>query len=55
MYDFIVIGAGYGGLTAASLLAKSNKKVLVLESHYSIGGCAGWSVSLSLEKTKCLK
>ncbi len=42
MYDFIIIGAGYGGLTAASLLAKSNKKVLVLESHYSIGGCAGY-------------
>ena len=42
MYDFIIIGAGYGGLTAASLLAKSNKKVLVLESHYSIGGCAGF-------------
>ena len=42
MYDFIIIGAGYGGLAAASLLAKSNKKVLVLESHYSIGGCAGY-------------
>ena len=42
MYDFIIIGAGYGGLTAASLLAKSNKKVLILESHYSIGGCAGF-------------
>ncbi|MBG08558.1 MAG: hypothetical protein CME68_07355 [Halobacteriovoraceae bacterium] len=42
MYDFIIIGAGYGGLTAASLLARSNKKVLILESHYSIGGCAGF-------------
>ncbi|HYL98980.1 MAG TPA: NAD(P)/FAD-dependent oxidoreductase [Blastocatellia bacterium] len=38
-YDAIVIGSGIGGLTAANLLAKhSNKKVLVLERHYTAGG-----------------
>ena len=41
-YDFIVVGAGYGGLTAAALLAKENYNVLILESHYSIGGCASF-------------
>ena len=38
-YDVIVIGSGLGGLTTASLLAKINKKkVLVLERHYELGG-----------------
>jgi phytoene dehydrogenase-like protein len=39
-YDAIIIGAGLGGLTAAAKLAKSGKKVLVLEQHYVPGGCA---------------
>lgn len=42
MYDFIVIGAGYSGLTTAALLAKEKKKILVLESHNVIGGCASY-------------
>lgn len=36
--DVIVIGSGIGGLTFAALLAKSGKKVLVLEQHYLAGG-----------------
>jgi len=36
--DIIVIGSGIGGLTTASLLSKSGKKVLVLEQHYIAGG-----------------
>ncbi|MBU2568891.1 MAG: NAD(P)/FAD-dependent oxidoreductase [Gammaproteobacteria bacterium] len=39
-YDVIVIGSGIGGLTAAGLLAKSGKSVLVLESHDRPGGYA---------------
>ena len=39
-YDVIVAGSGIGGLTAASLLAKSGKSVLVLESHDRPGGYA---------------
>lgn len=39
-YDFIVIGAGYGGLSTAALLAKAGKEVLLLESHVAVGGCA---------------
>ena len=35
----IVIGSGIGGLTCAALLAKSGKKVLVLEQHDQAGGC----------------
>lgn len=31
--DAIIIGSGIGGLAAAALMAKSNKKVLVLEQH----------------------
>ena len=38
-WDAIVIGSGIGGLTAASILAKTGKKVLVLEQHDQSGGC----------------
>ena len=38
-YDAIVIGSGIGGLTAAAILAKQQKKrVLVLERHWLAGG-----------------
>lgn len=38
-YDAIVIGSGIGGLASAAMLAKhGNKKVLVLERHYTPGG-----------------
>ena len=37
--DTIIIGSGIGGLSTASLLAQSGKKVVVLEQHYLAGGC----------------
>lgn len=37
-FDAMVIGSGMGGLSAASLLSKAGKKVLLLERHYIIGG-----------------
>lgn len=37
-YDAIVIGSGIGGLTVGVCMAKSGKKVLVLERHYVPGG-----------------
>jgi hypothetical protein len=39
-YDAIVVGAGMGGLSAGTHLALAGKKVLVLEQHFKVGGCA---------------
>ena len=40
-YDAIVIGAGGGGLAAASKLALGGMKVLVIEQHSKVGGYMG--------------
>lgn len=40
--DIIVIGAGYAGLTAAALLARSDRQVTLLEAHDTLGGCASF-------------
>ena len=37
--DAVVIGSGMGGLTAAALLSKAGKRVIVLEQHDQAGGC----------------
>src|SRR5574337_100401 len=37
-YDVVVIGAGIAGLVCASFLAKSGKKVLIVEQHSIPGG-----------------
>ncbi|MCP4761593.1 MAG: FAD-dependent oxidoreductase, partial [archaeon] len=37
-YDVIVVGAGIGGITAGSLLAKKGLSVLLIEQHYLPGG-----------------
>ncbi len=39
-YDVIVIGAGLGGLSAATMLAQKGQKVLLLERHNVPGGYA---------------
>jgi phytoene dehydrogenase-like protein len=41
-YDAIVIGSGLGGLTAANVLARQGRSVLLLEQHYKLGGMATW-------------
>lgn len=38
--DAIVIGTGFGGMTAAALLAKAGYDVLTLEAANELGGCA---------------
>jgi phytoene dehydrogenase-like protein len=43
-YDYVIIGAGIGGLSTACFLSKYNKKVLVLEKHDKVGGlCTSFS------------
>jgi len=38
-YDFLILGAGWGGLTTASLLARAGYRVGVLEAQDRAGGC----------------
>lgn len=39
-YDAIIVGSGLGGLTAAALLARAGRRVLVVERHDRPGGYA---------------
>jgi len=39
-YDAIVVGGGHNGLICSALLAKSGKRVLVLEANGQVGGAA---------------
>src|SRR5262245_50621146 len=39
-YDVVVIGGGHNGLTAAAYLARSGRKVLVVERRHVLGGAA---------------
>jgi C-3',4' desaturase CrtD len=41
-YDYVILGAGIGGLVTANLLAQRKYRVLVLEAHYHCGGCASF-------------
>ena len=42
IWEAVVVGAGVGGLVAAGLLARSGRRVLLLEAHETPGGCAGF-------------
>ena len=51
-YDVIVVGGGHNGLVCSALLARADKRVLVLEANDQVGGAAvtrefveGYSVS----------
>ena len=46
-WDTIVIGSGIGGMCAATALARSGQRVLVLEQHYLPGG---WTQSFTLDQ-----
>lgn len=39
-YEIIVIGGGLGGLIAGAKLAREGKRVLLIEQHGQVGGCA---------------
>ncbi|MEL7083002.1 MAG: NAD(P)/FAD-dependent oxidoreductase [Cyanobacteria bacterium J06597_1] len=38
-FDYVVLGAGLGGLSAAACLARQGYRVAALEQHYLPGGC----------------
>ena len=42
MKDFLIIGAGYAGISVGALLAKEGYSVEIIESHNLIGGCASY-------------
>ncbi|APW60942.1 phytoene desaturase family protein [Paludisphaera borealis] len=42
MLDVVVIGAGMGGLAAASLAQRAGLRTVLLESHSRLGGSAGY-------------
>jgi len=48
-FDVVVIGAGLGGLSSATSLAKAGKKVLLLEKHSVPGGYASSFVRKDFE------
>src|ERR1035437_9872311 len=61
-YDSVIIGGGHNGLVAAAYLARSGRKVLVLERRELLGGCAvteeiwpGYRVSTSAYLTILLQ
>jgi phytoene dehydrogenase-like protein len=39
VFDYVILGAGLGGLTAAACLSRQGHRVVVLEKHYLPGGC----------------
>src|SRR3954466_15054851 len=41
-YDVVVIGSGLAGMTAANVLGRAGRRVLLLEQHYKLGGMATW-------------
>ena len=41
-YDVVVIGSGLAGMTAANILGRTGRSVLLLEQHYKLGGMATW-------------
>src|SRR5687767_13716164 len=42
-YDVVVIGSGLAGMTAANILGRAGRTVLLVEQHYKLGGVATWS------------
>jgi len=61
-YDSVIIGGGHNGLVAAAYLARSARKVLVLERRELVGGCAvteeiwpGYRVSTAAYLTSLLQ
>ena len=48
-YDVIVVGAGIGGLTTASILAKEGMRIALLEREDRVGGRAWERMSIPVK------
>ena len=42
IFDLVVIGGGFGGLSTAALARSAGLKTALLEAHTNLGGCAGY-------------
>ncbi len=38
-FDYVILGSGLGGLSAAACLSRQGYQVAILEKHYLLGGC----------------
>ncbi len=52
-FDAIIVGGGHNGLVCGAYLARSGRRVLLVEARPSIGGCAGTDHAIGAKVNLC--